>query len=535
MSAEVSLRRAAILCIIAVLLTAQGGAAMDSVAKWGVYEIELESAIAHESPFVELSVTVSFEGPDGRSTTIDAFWDGGRTWRARFAPDVVGRWSWRSACQSDEGLDGREGQFQCVAAGGEAARGPLEVSADNTHLEHADRTPCFWLADTAWNGALRSNAQEWGEYLRLRREQGFTAVQFVTTQWRGWPTAEVFLLPQGEDGPAIPNIPAYQRLDERLRAVNEAGLVAAPVMLWTLTEEDPGQVLSEDAAIRLCRYMRARWAAYNVVWLLGGDGRYNEEQVAARWRRIGRAVFEGGIDRPATMHPCGTSWVGEEFGDEEWFDFLGYQSGHGLPERTSAWIAMGPPAMNWKQLGKPVINLEPNYEGFPAYGSEYRISAHDVRRAAWLSLLVTPTAGVSYGTNPIWVWGDEIADAPGHGSLKSIPPWRQGLYTDGITSMSALRRIIDRIEWWRLRPAQDRLVEQPGTDDARRFIAVAASDAGDLLVAYTPEGDAVALAGDLPANARWYDPRTGKAIGAEAHGGRFQPPAEEDWLLVMTE
>ena len=329
------------------------------------------------------------------------------------------------------------------------------------------------------------------------------------------------------------NVSAFQRLDARVAAVNEAGLVAAPVMLWTLTASDPGQVLSEESAIRLCRYMVARWGAHNVVWLLGGDGRYQEEGAAERWRRIGRAVFGADSDRLVTMHPCGSSWVGEEFGGEAWFDFLGYQSGHGLPEKTSRWIAMGPPAQQWRSLGKPIINLEPNYEGHPAYGSDYRISPLDVRRAAWLSLLVTPTAGVTYGNNPTWVFGTEAGPAPNHANIGEVGPWRDGLHTPGIAGMTAVRALMDEVEWWRLRPAQELLVEQPGADDATRFVAVAASEAGDLVVAYTPAGGALPLdAQRLPARLRWFDPRDATWRPAEVSADGIAAPDAQDWVLV---
>ena len=203
---------------------------------------------------------------------------------------------------------------------------PLRVSAGGTYLEHADGTPFFWLGDTAWNGVLQATAEEWNEYLARRHEQGFSVVQFVTTQWRGGHGGEdVF---RGLERTAV-NATAFQRMDERLAAINAAGLVAAPVMLWTLTANDPGQALSEESAVRLCRYMEARWGAHHVAWLLGGDGRYVDAAVE-RWRRID-ARFRGHHDRPVTMHPCGTSWVAEQFGAEEWFDFL--QSAMDCPRR----------------------------------------------------------------------------------------------------------------------------------------------------------------------------------------------------------
>ena len=523
-----------LLITVAVATALQCGRchAMDEVARWAVWEAELVADAASEG-LPEAVPTIRLISPSGQEHRVEAFWDGGASWRARFAPDEEGRWRWRSRCATDPSLDDRAGEFICVAErdGGLMSRGPLRVAADRRHLEHADGTPFLWLGDTAWNGALRADEADWAEYLGLRHEQGFTVVQFVMTQWRGWPEAGVY---SDAGGVLDVNVEAFRRLDRMVQAVNDHGLVAAPVMLWTLTATDPGQTLSEENAIRLCRYMVARWGAHNVAWLLGGDGRY--ESTVERWQRIGRGVFADRHDRPVTMHPCGSSWVGEWFGDEPWFDFLGYQSGHGLPEGTSRWIAQGPPAQHWRELEAPIINLEPNYEGHPAYGSDYSISGHDVRRAAWLSLLATPTAGVTYGTNAIWVWANETEDAPGHSNLKAIPPWREALDTEGIRGMSAIRTILDGVEWWRLRPAQELLAEQPGEDDARDFIAVAATEERDLLVAYLPSGgDATLSAERLPGQAAWHDPRTGESRRAGATAHTFTAPDERDWVLVMTD
>ena len=43
------------------------------------------------------------------------------------------------------------------------------------------------------------------------------------------------------------------------------------------------------------------------------------------------------------------------------------------------------------------------------------------------------------------------------------------------------------IDFWRLRPAPDPLARQPGTTAPTQFVAAAASESRDLLVAYTPE------------------------------------------------
>ncbi|OUC07274.1 hypothetical protein RY27_15850, partial [Litorilinea aerophila] len=143
----------------------------------------------------------------------------------------------------------------------------------------------------------------------------------------------------------------FHRLDRRVAAMAQAGLWSVAVLFWavgggTNPEVDPGYGLPEDQAILLARYMVARWGAWPVVWILAGDGKYFGDY-AARWRRIGRAVFGDGPRAPVAMHCGGQQWPADELRGEPWLDILGYQSGHGDSAETWRWLAEGPPAREW--------------------------------------------------------------------------------------------------------------------------------------------------------------------------------------------
>jgi len=525
-------------------LLAAGGAANGAAptTRWAVHEITLTGDRDYANPPWDVSVTVEFTGPAGRKLAVEAFWDGGRTWRARFSPDEAGPWRWRTRCSdpADAGLHEKSGDFECAAYSGDNPlylHGPVRLSEDRRRFVHADGTPFFWLADTAWNGALRSREEDWAKYLATRQRQRFTAVQFVCTQWRGGSKTLAEHAFSGA-GPITLNPNFFQRLDARVAAVNAHGLLAAPVLLWALTEPDPGRALSEKDAVRLARYMTARWGAHQVVWFLGGDGHYTGQD-APRWRNLGRGVFGDRHDRLATLHPCGLSWVADDFAEEAWFDFIGYQSGHGDGAKHVGWLILGPPAQQWKKTPvRPIVNLEPNYEGHPAYQTARPHSPQHVRRAAYWSLLVAPPAGVTYGTNSIWNWSDKPGPAEGHERLGTIPPWPAGLETEGIASMTVLRAFFESGPWTALLPAPEVLAEQPGTaKNPERFIAAAATEDRSWAVVYLPEGGKIKLKGGVlkgPASARWFDPRTGQQREAGAladSGGVFTAPDSRDWVL----
>ncbi len=349
--------------------------------QWRMHEIELTAEADPADP-TGVSCSIRWQGPGGRELTGEAFWDGGRTWRARLNVPAGGAWSWSS--ESDvPGLGGQTGTFEAGAYRGDnplRKHGGVRVGDGGRHLAHADGTPFFYLADTAWNGLLNSTLDDWRAYCQRRVQQRFTAVQAVATPWRA---ATEEMLGQSawtfdEQGRLQVRPEFFTPMDAKLADANEAGLAMAVVMLWAHLEDDPGQVLSEDACVRLCRYLAARWGGYHVMWLICGDAHLQEADTAERWRRIGRQVFAG-PHPPATVHPMGRITVADAFRDEPWCDVIPYQSSHGMGVEQTRWLTTGPPATDWKTPpAKPHINLEPCYEGHPSFVDQHLITPEEV-------------------------------------------------------------------------------------------------------------------------------------------------------------
>jgi hypothetical protein len=520
-----------------------------TVPRWGLFEATFTASTTPANPVQDLELTVSVTAPSKKSRTVRGFWDGGSTWRVRFSPDETGNWSYTTtATPADTGLHGQKGSFRVTAPKGSTAferHGPVRVSRSRTFLEHADGTPFFWLADTGWNAALHSTPDEWKHYLAERARQQFTAIQWVTTQWRASPDGDRLKEPAYTGRERIEINPAFfQRLDEKVAALNEAGLLSAPVMLWAIgggssPAVNPGVSLPEDQAIRLAQYMVARWQGHDVLWILPGDGDYRGEK-AEKWKRIGRGVFGEGEHAPVVLHPGGMHWVLREFLDEPWVDIHGYQSGHGDDEKTLRWMTEGPPAKDWTtQPLRPFINLEPPYENHIAYQSRQPIAPHTVRRAVYWSLLNAPTAGVTYGGHGVWGWDDGTQPPVDHKGSGIPLPWRKALVMPGAEQMAHVAALFTSIDFWRLRPAPAVLAEQPGTTAASRFIAAASSEKRDLLVVYTPEPATIALeVAEMPkGTATWFNPRTGARTAAKGvpDGSvvRFETPGAEDWVLLL--
>jgi len=501
----------------------------------------LTSARSYQRPDRDVAITVEFRDKQGNSTVCDAFWDGDNTWRVRFSPLFPGEFSFRVSCSDPTNdLHNRAGVVNVPTYDGDNPlykHGPLKVSDNGRYLVHEDGTPFFWLADTAWNGVLKAQPTDWERYLALRRSQGFTAVQCVLTHWRAFQQDSAgeqafFGTSDIRINPAF-----FRRLDTKVAAISRHGLVPALVVLWACTPKDPGYYLPQADAALLARYIVARYGQYRPVWLFGGDGAYLGEK-AERWRELARSVLRSG-HALTTMHPAGMQWVADRFAGESWYGFVGYQSGHGDLADTLRWISAGPPAQAWRRVPpRPIINLEPCYEEHLSYRSKQRFTAADIRKALYLSLLTTPTAGVTYGHHGIWSWASQREIPTDHPNSGEAPPWYEAVESPGAESVQHLAGFFRGLPWWKLQPGGDRFVLNADTDDMLRFVAVSHTPDEPGLVAYFSQGGSVRLqTGDLMSlPVRWYDPRQ----GVWHHRGHidsvtreFRAPDDQDWLLVI--
>jgi hypothetical protein len=534
-----------------VAAVSPAAAADKSLPNYQRFEHSFESTANYDNPVQGASLTAEFTPPKGGKLKIPGFWDGGKTWRVRFLPTQTGKWSMTTICSdaNNKGLHGQSASFTvtpAVTGNRFAQHGPIRVSADDRYFVHDDSKPFLWLGDTAWNGPLLSSTADWTQYLKERTRQKFTAVQWVATQFRAAPDGDVNkqLAYSGTEKIAI-NPAFFQRLDEKVDAMNKAGMLSVPVLLWAIRgganpSVNPGVSLPDDQAILLARYMVARWSGNAVAWMLGGDGEYRGGK-SDKWRNIGRAVFGGIAHAPVTMHPGGMHWVWNEFIEEPWYGFVGYQSGHGDDDKTLAWMTSGPLTVDWTKLPhRPFVNLEPPYENHLAYQSKKPITPETTRHAVYWSLLGAPPAGVTYGGHGVWGWDDGTKPPTDHPTTGVPLPWQKALTMPGAEQMAHLATFFDTIDWWRLRPAPVVVVNNPGTQSPAKYIAGAKSDDKELMVVYVPEDRTVEIKLDLmpsSPNVSWFNPRTGEKSPAvavvTANTCQFPTPAEGDWILFM--
>ncbi len=541
-------RTAFSLCLLTAVAGAVPNAPID-VFRYGRFEASFTSAKDYLNPLKE-EVVVRFSGPRGVTDEVLGFWDGGRTWKVRYSPEHTGLWRYEVIASdvSDTGLNKITGQFNVTTYRGKNElyrKGSPHVSPNGRYLVQRYNKPWFWLADTAWNGPLMATADEWDRYLADRAQRKFTAVQVVMTQWRAGRQDEKGQTAFAGADQVRVNPDFFERMDARMNAINDHGLVAVPVILWSLSSKDresPGAILPVDQATLLARYIVARYGAYSVIWFLSGDGNYSGQN-AERWKTIGRAVFpKGRWHRPVSMHPQGMEDPWPEFKDEEWVDLFTYQSGHGGDAAKWKWNATEGPAAGWKlDPPHPVIDAEPNYEGHTGYHGK-TIDDAAVRRAAYYSLLAAPIAGVSYGAHGIWSWARKPEVPLDHPRSGTAQPWSECLDYPGVRQMTILRDVMSSMEWWTLKPDRSLFVDEKEKEDEEfaAYPMAARSEAGSFALLYLPNNPFIEL--DLSSFKQdvkgiWIDPRNGlrKSAGLlrPAYGVQVRTPAPGDWLLLL--
>lgn len=512
---------------------------------WVKLEIRFQSSKTYNNPIYDVKeFRITFTAPSGSGRIVRGFWDGGTDWKVRFLPDETGRWSWKTECSDKEnsGLHNQSGTFECVENKSREPlfqRGAIRHEAGKYYLSHSDGTPFFWLACTAWNGALKSTDEEWEYYLNQRKSHLYNTIQVVTTEWRGADKNAEGLTAIDGAGYIHIHPEFFRRIDQKIDEANAKGLLVSPVVLWALPSGpgrhlSPGYALPLDEAVLLAKYIVARYQGNHVVWLLGGDGRYYEDQ-ELKWKEIGRRVFQDIDHAPVTLHPHGSSWVGDIYDQEPWYDLMGYQSSHNNGERVVNWINKGPMAEMWSKLRPmPYINLEPNYEEIG-----FRITAKDVRNACYWSIFAAPPAGVTYGANGIWPWLSEGELILNHADKAGVTGWRRSIDFPGSIQMGYLAQFINQLEWWNLYPANEMLAEQPGNLIFNHWISVVKSADDRIIVAYIPEKANVKLYNrrGIAYSAQWFNPVTNQysdaRISRKGNTLEFSQDFENDMLIVL--
>ncbi len=427
-----------------------------------------------------------------------------------------------------------------VLAKPETRLGGLAVSENGRFLVHGkDAKPWFYLADTAWELIHRLDQEETKLYLDKRQQQGFNVIQTVVlAELDGLTTPNAFGdLPLKDMDPRQPNEAYFKHVDWVIDQAERHGFYVALLPTWgDKWNKQWGagpEIFTPENARSFGEFLGNRYRDKAILWILGGDRNPNTEkhfQIIDSLAAGLKAAHQG--RQLMTYHPQGYAHSSTWFHDREWLDFNVFQSGHAQRSLPNYQFSLKD---YQRKPAKPTLDLEPRYEDHPINWKVENgwFDQADVRQAAWWSIL-SGSCGHTYGHHSIWqMWQS------GRSPISAVrTPWKEALDHPGAAQMGIMRKVMESVGFSKLHPANDWLESASEENDG--YIAVARSENGARLVAYSPLGKDIVLKPDAIASGsrvRWLNPRNGEYSSIESSSkGVFTPPTKgrgNDWVLVV--
>lgn len=534
--------------VIHLLLAVYLSAHSPTVPQFSKYEAQLMATGRYKNPYRDLAAQAVLTEPDGVTLrSVPLFWDGGSTWKFRFAPDKIGTWKWQIQC-TDQGLGGKVGEFVVTKSDWPGRLQPM--SAHPHHFERQNGSPFWFLGDTAWAFFTDSQLERLDRgaaerYIDRRVTQGFNLIHTSLLSEAGWGNSGG--LPFADIATERINPAYWQEVDQRLAYANDKGLVVGLAIAWgDKRGQEPfawRRFPSIESRQRYARYIAARYSAYDVYFIVAGEWHAeantrgtSPEEIRREFFAIGDALRAADPHaRMMAIHPMTADGSVREFNEAAWMSFGDYQQNY---RRLHDGI------LRSRSYNKPVVNAEYGYylrdqngDGIPDKDNSTSLAA--IRHATWDIVMAGGYAVTGFGTT---YFGGNRDPGPFDLEASKNEPWGK--------QVGYLKRLFTSLPWWELEPhdellqcatprGADRREEQRIAPPATTYWCLA--QPGKHYVVYvrglrqpvtlSVDGGALTLKG------RRFNPRTGEWLeqSNSLDNGRFifLPPDEEDWIIVL--
>jgi hypothetical protein len=415
-----------------------------------VVQVPFKAEKPHSDPFVNVELDVIFTDPKGTQKTVPAFWAGGGQWKVRYASPIVGTHHYRTQCSDagDAGLHRIAGRIDIKPYTGRNPlyrHGPIQVAADQRHFEHADGTPFLWLGDTWWKGL--SGRLTWEGFQELaadRKTKGFNVIQIVCGPYPdedafdpGW--ANEGGMPYEARDYTVLNPKYFDYADRRLDHLLDTGLMPAIVGAWGRSDCDAMQVAGVEGLKRHWRYLMARYGAYPVVWITGGEIPGDAKWGIGPWGEVVKYLRQ--MDPYERLLACHEQ-RGADKGDKPLNDFELVGGSHMAPKSADTLCVFTkryaePPTM-------PLVCGETGYEGHMQ-----RHFADTQRYVFWMYML-NGAAGHTYGAAGLHHMG--VEGDPGLKPIWDYTTWQQAKDFPGAIQVGMGGKLLKEYPWHRFEP-----------------------------------------------------------------------------------
>ena len=549
--------------------------------RWVCTEIELEANVA-VADFNDAELDVTFTSRETKvSLTVPAFWDGGKSWKVRFAPTECGIWDFvTNEIKGDIGLSNISGTVSASAYTGEYEiykHGFLKTESGTKYFMYADGTPFFYLGDTHWTmpkeelDSLGPNAGDIQadshfKYIVDRRvEQGFTVYQSEPLQAK-------YNVTDGKISEE--DVLGFKELDRYFKYIAEKGLVHANAELVFPPEAMNAGFRNNLRA--LTRYWVARYGAYPVMWTLGqevDDQHGFLENAPMTYIEMCKVISEiDPYNHPLSAHQLNArdvtakggmrtrpiDWgTGDDSAGKEKTIVSRRSQYYGMKEHTwwaNQWRPLVRMQYNfdiprdyWENgEGKPIVDYEPSYHYL-------MMGDFGVRVQAWISYL-SGMCGHGYGGADMWYYDGTYA--MDHDSsdgidiitseMKLNAKWSDFINAPISNELTLMKNFFQSIKWWRLVPDFDNGNAFLQNEGGRSFYAASYINDNTYVVYFynrtlDSDGKLVNMDNSATYTAQWFDTRCGKYImideSIKPENGEYiipQKPIANDIVLLVT-
>jgi hypothetical protein len=332
----------------------------------------------------------------------------------------------------------------------------------------------------------------------------------------------------------------FDYADRRLQHLADAGIMPAIVGAWGRGDCNSMEKFGVASLKRHWRYLIARYGAYPVIWILGGE--IPEETKAGKgpWAEV--ATYLRSIDpyrHPLTCHTIHGRRLSEGVAPVIDFDMVGGSHDERKAVAPESVAIISSAYATKPQM--PVLVGETCYEGHMQQGF-----GDTQRRIFWQSIL-SGTAGHTYGAAGVWHAGVEC-DHGNWGAWGRQPydftTWKEGMNYPGATQLGLGAKLLANYPWHQFQPHPE---WAPG--------AYAAGIPGEVRFIYLPRRNIYNWDGvevkDLQPDRDWhafyFDPATGRKFdqgvikatamrgekGAKSVTFKKNVPSPQDWVLVI--
>ncbi|MGL1891430.1 MAG: DUF4038 domain-containing protein [Spirochaetaceae bacterium] len=491
-----------------------------------VIEITFNAQKTYHNPFIEVLLDVEFIHPNSKKMVVPAFWAGGNEWKVRFSSPMVGTYPYCTICNADDnGLADQNGQVEVVPYKGDNPfykHGPIGIAEDQRHFKYHDGTPFLWLADTWWKAlSKRLSWEGFQELCEDRRSKGFNTVQIVCGPY---PDEEAFEPGWDNEGGTMYADKAYTKVnpeyfnyaDRRLDLLVETGLMPALVGAWGRSDCNAMKIAGVGGLKRHWRYLVARYAAYPLILVPGGEVPGVAKFGEGDWGEVVSYLCEiDPFNRLKTSHEYACPYRDEEPMND--FEFVGGSHFSPISPNTLKVFT----DRYDEQPTMPLVCGETGYEGHMQ-----RHFADTQRYVFWMYIL-NGAAGHTYGAaglhhmgvegdlglSPTWDYNNKrdsevFSDKPVVLCSWDYTTWQQAKEFLGATQVGIGRKLLETYPWHKIEPHQ----EWSDPD------CYSAGIPGELRFIYRPNRNTYdwtpprvkGMEENIPYNGYYFDPVTGR-------------------------